>query len=411
MQLKQFSWMVTACLLAAAAHAADSPQFRGPNRDGKFPETGLLKSWPDGGPPQLWTYEGLGKGYATVSVANDTLYIPSMLNDDDGYLFALTLDGKLKWKAPYGKETEDRQAPGARSALTVDGNKGYLMTGLGFVVCLDLAAEGAVLWTVDTIERFKGKTIQWDIAEAVLIDGDQLICTPGGPDASVVSLNKNTGATIWTSKGLSELSAYCSPGIITHNGRRIAVTMTEKSVVGIDAGTGEFLWKHPHETKYNIHATTPVYADGMLYYSAGYKSGGGMLRLASDGASVEQAWLESTLDCQHHGLVLLDGYVYGTSQSGKELICLELKTGKVVWHSKDVSQGVVIYADGMLYTYEGPKAGVISLVKATPEGFERTGSFTLEQGTDKHWTHPTIAGKRLYIRRGDALMAYDIAAK
>jgi outer membrane protein assembly factor BamB len=400
-----------ALTLAGLAGADDSPQFRGPNRDGKFPENGLLKAWPEGGPPVAWVAEGIGDGYASPSIVGDTVYVPGMLDGDQGFLFVLDTSGNIKKKVPYGKETEVKQAPGSRSAPTIDGDRLYLISGFGVVTCFQLPSCD-ILWQVDAMERFNGQNITWFIAESLLIDGDRLICTPGGPDASVVALDKMTGDTVWTSKGLSEPSAYCSPDVFELGGRRLIVTMTAKLVVGLDAETGEVLWTHEHETDYDIHAVTPVFADGMLYYTAGYKSGGGMLQLSADGSSVTPVWRDKTLDCQHHGVVLLDGYIYGTSHgSGRDLICLELKSGKVMWTTdKAIRQGVVIYADGMLYVYEGPKEGVISLVKATPDGFERTGSFTVTQGTDKHWTHPAIANGVLYVRRGDALIAYNIAA-
>ncbi|MFO7973832.1 MAG: PQQ-binding-like beta-propeller repeat protein [Candidatus Hydrogenedentota bacterium] len=396
-------------LIGSMAWGADSPRFRGPNRDGKFPETGLLKEWPEDGPPIVWAANGIGEGYASPSIVGDTVYVPGM-QDGQGVLFVLDLAGNIKGRHPYGPETTTKQAPGPRSTPTIDGDRLYLISGLGLVTCFQLP-DCEILWQVDIIKRFEGKMITWSLAESPLIDGDNLICTPGGPDASVVALNKMTGDTVWTSKGWSEPSAYCSPDVFEVGGRRIIVTMTAKSVVGLDAATGEVLWSHFHETDYDIHAVTPVLEGRMLYYTAGYGSGGGMLLLSEDGSSITPKWSDKNLDCQHHGIVLLDGYIYGTGHKGSKLICLELETGKLMWETREVRQGVVIYADGMLYVYEGPRTGVVSLVKATPEGFARTGAFKVTQGGGNHWAHPVISGKRLYIRHGDALIAYDIAEK
>lgn len=401
--------LVTAGLFAHGFAAADSPQFRGPNRDGNFPGTGLLQEWPEGGPPVLWTATGIGGGYASASVVGDAIYVPGMI-DSQGYLFVLDLQGNIKGRHPYGPETPDQQAPGPRSGPTIDGDRLYLISGYGVVTCFQLPS-GAILWQVNMLERFDGKMVTWTIAESPLVDGDNVICTPGGPNAGVVALNKITGETVWTSKGLSEASAYCSPDVFEVGGRRIIVTMTAKSVVGLDAATGELLWTHPHETDYDIHAVTPVLSGRMLYYTAGYGSGGGMLLLSEDGSSVTPQWRDMNLDCQHHGVVLVDGYIYGTGHKNRHLMCLELATGRLAWESREVRQGVVVYADGMLYVYEGPGGGTVSLVKATPEGFSRTGAFVVTGGDGKHWTHPTIAGGRLYIRHGNALIAYDITAK
>ena len=397
--------------LLGSAMAADSPQFRGPARDGIFPETGLMKAWPEGGPEIVWVAEGLGKGYASLSIVGDRIYVPGMNDTQEGFVHVLDSNGKLLQSTSYGQDTLDSQAPGSRSTPTIDGNRLYVLSGLGTLVCFELPSFNT-LWEVDVLSVFHGEKITWDLAESVLVDGDLVYATPGGPDASVVALNKMTGETVWTSKGLSDKASYCSPEIITQGGNRILVTETAKLVVGLDPASGKVYWTHPHETDYDIHAVTPPFADGMLYYTGGYKSGGGMLELSADGTAITPRWTDTTLDCQHHGVVLLDGYLYGTSHaSARGLVCLELKTGKVMWQTREVSQGVTIYADGMLYVYEGPKAGVVSLVKASPDGFEKTGELPVVQGTDKHWAHPVIVNKRLYVRHGDALIAYDIAAK
>jgi len=405
-----FAFVLTCLVTAGTAMAADSPQFRGPNRDGKFLDTSLLETWPGGGPPVAWTATGLGAGYSSVSVVGDTIYAAGMLSGSQGYIFMLDLDGTELDRFPYGQETTTSNAPGARSTPTIEGDRLYIMSGLGVVRCFRISTR-TELWAVDTRSVFGGATIGWDIAESLLIDGDNLICTPGGPNASVVALDKMDGSTVWTSTGLSEASAYCSPILINHNGNRIIVTMTATSVVGIDADTGTVLWTHPHPTSSNVHAVTPVYADGVLYYTAGYGSGGGMLQLSADGSSFTVGWTDTTyLDCMHHGVVLHDGYIYGTSHNlGNRLVCLELATGDVAWTSSAITQGVVVYADGMLYVYEGPSAGVVSLVEATPAGFNRTGQFTVTQGNTNHWAHPTIANGRLYVQHGHTLIAYDIA--
>lgn len=401
---------LTLSMASLTVPAADAPQFRGPHRDGHFADTGLLKAWPAGGPALLWEVDSVGMGYASVTAVGDTLYVPGALEGNMGVLFALDLDGKEKWRLPYGPETEDKMAPGARSTLTVDGAFGYLISGLGVVYCIDLTGP-KIAWQVDMLQRFHGEQIQWTIAESPLVDESYVYCTPGGPDAAIAALDKTNGDTVWTSKGLSDKSAYCSPNIITHKGRRILVTMTAKYVVGVDPADGKVLWTHEHLTDYDIHASTPVYADSKLYYVAGSKSGGGMLELSDDGAQVTPKWRETEMDTFHGGVVLNEGYIYGTShRSGREMMCLKLDTGEIAWRTREVTEGALVYADGMLYNYEGPQAGIVSLIKATPKGFERTGEFEITKGEAKHWAHPTIANGRLYIRRGEYLWAYDIRA-
>jgi len=400
---------ILVCMIGAA-RAEDVTQFRGPGRDGRFQESALLKEWPRGGPPVMWVTKGLGKGYSSVSVVNDTIFLTGKEKDGQGYLYLLDLEGNVKRKVAYGKETDERQAPMSRSTPTIDGDRLYLTSAYGVVSCFRVP-DATKLWEVDMMKRFGGKLPTWHIAESVLIDGDRAICTPGGPDASVVALDKMTGETVWTSKGLSDNTSYCSAVIAEHGGRRLILTMTAKYVVGLVAETGEFLWKHKHETDYDIHAVAPVYYDGLVFYTGGYGSGSGAIELSPDATSVTPKWKDTTLDCQHHGVVLLDGYIYGTGHKTSELLCLDMKTGKIMWRTREVTQGATVYADGMLYVYEGPRRGIVSLVKATPAGYQRTGSFKVTEGTDNHWAHPTIANGRVYIRHGDTLIAYDIAAK
>ena len=395
---------------AGAVHAGDSSQFRGPSRDGLFQESGLLKEWPREGPPVVWVAKGLGRGYSSVSVVNGTIYLTGKEQDGQGYLYLLDLDGNVKSKTAYGKETDDKQAPMSRSTPTIDGDRLYLASAYGVVSCFRIP-DATKLWQVDMMKRFGAKLPTWHIAESVLIDGNRVICTPGGPDGSVVALDKMTGETVWTSKGLSDATSYCSAVIAEHGGRRLILTMTAKYAVGLDAETGEFLWKHKHETDHDIHAVAPVYYDGLVFYTGGYGSGSGVLKLSPDASSVTLVWKDTTLDCQHHGVVFLDGYIYGTGHKTSELVCLDMKTGTIMWRTREVRQGATVYADGMLYVYEGPRRGIVSLVKAAPGGYQRTGSFKVTEGSDNHWAHPTIAHGRLYIRHGNALIAYDVAAK
>ncbi|MBI5092995.1 MAG: PQQ-binding-like beta-propeller repeat protein [Candidatus Hydrogenedentes bacterium] len=337
------------------------------------------------------------------------IYVTGMLEDQNGYVFVLNTKGALKRKILYGKETLEKQAPGSRSTPTIDGDRLYVLSGLGVLYCVDLN-KSEKKWEVNVLERFGGENSTWHLAESVLVDGNRVICTPGGKDALIAALDKMTGATIWTTTGLNDKTSYCSPAIITHRGRRILVTVTGTYVVGADPGSGALLWKFEHHAPYDIHAVTPLYKDGLLYYVGGDGSGGGALELSPNGSAVTSKWTDTNLDCLHHGVVLVDGYLYGTGyKGGGKLVCLEMATGKLMWSTKEVQLGDVVYADGMIYVYEGPKSGIVSLVEAVPTGFQRTGKFTVSEGTDQHWAHPTISNGRIYLRHGDALVAYEIA--
>ena len=395
-------------LVSTIAYSGESPQFRGPNRDGHFAEKGLLKSWPEGGPKLAWVTKGLGKGFSSPAIIGGKIYVTGMGEDQTGNLFVLNMNGVIERKIPFGTETIEEQAPGTRSTPTIDGERAYFLSGLGVLYCIDLV-KGEKKWEVDFITKFGTEKPQWHYAESVLIDGNRVFCTPGGKEGLVVALDKLTGATIWTTTGLDDKASYCSPTIIPHNGRRILVTVTAKYVVGVDPVKGELLWSFEHRAPWDIHGVTPLYKDGLLYYVGGDGSGGGVLVLSPDGSAVTSKWTDKTLDCLHQGVVLVDGYLYGTAYRKKQLVCLEMTTGKVMWTSKDVGMGDVIYADGMLYIYEGPEKGIVDLVKASPDACTRTGSFKLTEGNGKHWAHPAISNGYLYIRHGDALIAYVVS--
>ncbi len=394
-------------LVSASGFCADWPQFRGPNRDGKSPETGLLKAWPEGGMTPLWVAQGLGEGYSSVAVAGGFAYTTGMVGEEhEGVLHAFDLSGNPRWHRRFGPEWSEGANPGTRATPTVDGGRVYVLSGVGRLVCFD-AKTGAVRWSEDVAKGFGGEAAFCGFAESVLIDGDKVICTPGGEDAGVVALDKMTGRTVWTSTGFAEQSAYCSPILIERGGTRLVITITARSVVGLAPETGAVFWRQPQDpdAKDPNHSVSPVYEQGRLYATSGHGKGGQMLELSADGRGIEQKWIDQTLNCLHGGLVVVDGHVYGTNSKGR-WVCLDFETGEVMYETRGVGKGSVAYADGMLYCY-GEK-GTLALVEATPNGYEPVGSFEISPGEGQHWAHPAISGGRLYIRHGDAVMAFDI---
>ena len=238
--------------------------------------------------------------------------------------------------------------------------------------------------------------------------GDKVICTPGGSEASVIAVDKNSGKVLWTTKDLSEMSAYCSPILVPTSGSPILVTMLAYCVVGIVPETGEVLWRQEHKTRYDIHAVSPVFDEGYLYITSGYGAGGEMFKLSSDGRQATRLWTDKNLDCHHGGVVSVGGCIYGSNYGGT-LVCLAEKDGRVMFQDKGVGKGSVICADGMLYCYS--ERGTLGLVKAAPEKYELAGSFNITKGDREHWAHPAISDGKLYIRHGAVLMVYDIKQK
>ena len=398
---------VLALLTGGVAFGADWAQWRGPKRDGKSAETALLKKWPDGGPKLVWSVDGIGRGFAQAIVAGGQVYVTGEVNGK-GRCSAFDLDGQLKWKLEYGREW-DRRHPGSRTMPTVRDGRAYVVSAYSLVTCFD-AKTGKIVWQVDMAKRFGAKLLMWGNAESVLIDGDNVICTPGGKDVMMAALNRKTGETVWTTGGLAGASSYCSPILIERGGTRLIATITSHHIIGVEAGTGKLLWEVPYRNQRRNHPITPVYAGGMIYCTSGYGKGGVMLELAADGKKVEQRWAEQRPDSRHGGVILVDGYIYGAAQSRRgKWYCVELKSGKVMWEANIVSQGSAALADGLFYCYG--ERGKVALVEMSPKSAKVISSFQITRGKGSHWAHPSISDGRLYVRHGDVLMVYDIKAK
>lgn len=391
--------LVVVCL-AAVAPAADSPQFRGPERNGVFPEAGLMDTWPEGGPRLLWIADGLGESFASISVVGERIYTTGKFGRR-GSVIALDGDGNRIWATEYGEVHDGNGYPGTRTTPTFDAGMLYIMSSLGKAVALD-AATGEVRWARDLPSR----DITWGISESPLVVDDSVIFTPGGRAGTLMALDKTTGETRWAMTELLERSAYCSPRLFDDGERRQIVTLTERHLIGVDPENGDLLWKVAHPGRYDIHAVSPVFHESLIYVSDGYRQGGKMFELAANGRGVELRWTEGELDIHHGGAVLVDGIIYGAASNGT-WYALDAESGEVLASRRRLGKGSVVYADGRLYGYV--ESGDALLVDPDPESFTVVGEFEVEHGRGQHWAHPVISDGVLYIRHGDVLMAYDIA--
>lgn len=382
-------------------------QWRGPDRDGKFPATGLLNEWPSEGPQMLWHYEGLGEGHGNVGIGADRYFICGMI-DTIGYLHAFDMSGELLWKVPYGQEWY-RNYTGARTTPTVVGNLVYLESGQGVVYCYN-GQSGKQIWSIDLLKKFNAENIKWGMAESLLVDGDKLYCTPGGKEHNLVALNRHTGATIWNSRGNGQPAAYCSPILVEHNGTRLIVTMTASSIIGVDAETGEAYWAIEHRQRNYIHANTPVYDNGKILCSSSSDrsevDGTVLLQLSNDGKAAEVLWRNTEFTNLMGGVILNNGYVFGSKYRSSDWLCLDWETGEIVHTMEGLRNGVIVFADGLYYFYT--EKGEMALVDADHQGFNIISKFDVPLGTMQHWAHPVIQDGRLIVRHGNALMVYDI---
>ena len=400
--------LVLGLIGSSSAGATDEPfwpRFHGPNRDNISHETGLLKRWPEGGPPLVWTARGIGHGYSSVSLAHGLIFTAGNIGGNT-VVTALDLGGTIQWQYENGLAWEKPQ-PGSRSTPTIDGDRLYHKSPHGELVCLE-ARTGKRLWELNLLTKFESKSIRWGLSESPLIDGDRVICSPGGPQAAVVALDKMTGQIVWKSPSTGELAGYASPNLFEFGGLRILSTMTAKACIGLNANTGELLWNVRHITPWDENIFTPILHDGCVFCSTGHKVGSRKLKLQiTDGnIGTETLWESRDLDNHHGGTILLNGYLYGSGHR-RGWICLDWETGKTMYNEPGVGKGSLTYADGMLYTLG--EGSVMGLVKATPERHELISQFRLPAGGEgPSWAHPVVCGGRLYIRYDDYLYAYDV---
>ncbi len=403
MIMKRLLAYILLSAVVSAGFSQSPTRWRGESGNGIYNESGLLKSWPIDGPEELWSFDKLGKGHSSAVVSQGYIYTSGMVGET-GMLFKFDLEGNLIWKKAYGPEF-NASYTGSRGSPVIAGEKVYMESGTGILACLS-TGDGSVLWKKDLFKDFDGGNITWGINETPVVDGDIIYATPGGKNNNVVALDRHSGDLIWSSKGKGELSAYCTPLLIQHNGRKILVTHTASYVIGLDALSGALLWSHSQPNKYSVHANTPVYFDGAIAYFSGYGKGGGMLKLNSDGSSVTQAWFTEKFDSRMGGAVVVDGYIYSSGDKAREWRCYEWQTGKEMYASSELGKGVVIYADGLLYCYSD--RGELALAKADPSGFKVISKTKVTKGSEQHWAHPIIHEGVLYLRHGSALIAYKV---
>jgi outer membrane protein assembly factor BamB len=388
-----------------ATPVPDWGMYRGPKRDGLSPDTGLLKEWPPAGPPLTWKATGLGEGYSTISIVGDRMF--TMGEIEKSYtLIALNLaDGKVVWKLPITPAGKLNR-PGTRSTPASDGKMVYCLTPNGVLACAD-AAKGAMVWKKD----LGGKMMSgWGHSESPLLDGALVLVTPGGDSGTVEAFDKTSGEPAWQSKELKDKAAYSSLFAIDLGGIHQYVVFTSQSVAGIEAKTGQVLWRADRMGKTAV-IPTPVYKDGFLFVASGYGVGYNGFQITESGGKFEAKEIYSGKATVHTGaFVLVGDHVYAQTDRG-QLLCLELKSGKEAWSSASVpGKGTVLYADGHLIIRN--EKGAVSLVEASPQAYKEVGRFNSERtGGEEGWAHPVVFGGKLYIRDWDSLTCYDLKAK
>jgi len=380
-------------------------QWRGPERNGIYPEKNLLTQWPDGGPKLLWKYDSLGFGYSSAVVTSNKVYTIGTV-DSISYVFTFDTAGKLLWKKPLGKDWMVNW-PGMRSTPIIYNGLGYVLNGYGVIYCFD-ANNGEVIWSKDIVKEFKTILPKFGLCENLVVEGDKLFCTPASTEATVVALNRKTGDLIWKNQGTNDSTSYCTPILIEVGGKKFFINQTKQGLISTNAETGELVWRYSFKGFPISH--TPIFRNGYLFTVDVWKAGSVMLKISDDGLKYTEVWRNLKFDPQQGDVVVLNDRMYGAGDEGKKFMCVDWNTGKEIYSDStkaDVTN--VISAENLLYIYE-LRGGAVKLLKPTEKGFEKLGSFIVKGGTAQlHCSHPVIKDGRLYIRHDNSLFVYDIA--
>ena len=402
--------IVMLMVMASFGYGADWNQWRGPNRDGKSADTGLLKQWPEAGPELVWKATGLGIGYCGIAISGDSFYT---MGDEgkDSYVYCYSLaEGKKIWSKKIGKAGAPGWGnfQGPRSTPTVEGGMVYVIGQYGEIACLK-ASDGSVVWNKHLVDDFGGRLPEWGYSESVLIDNGNFICTPGGNNGAILALDKKTGNVAWRTVDFKDEAHYSSIVVCEIEGVKQYVQLTPASVVGV-ATDGKLLWRGERKGRTAV-IPTPVVSGNKVYVTSGYGVGCNLFEVRKSGNnfSVKEVYAMKNIADQIGGVVLVDGYIYGHCDA-KGWTCQKFDTGEIMWsEKKEIGKGAIAYADGCLIIRAETK-GQVGLLEATPDGYKEKGRFIQpEFGKSQTWAHPIVAGGKLYLRDNDNLFCYEIA--
>lgn len=404
--------LLTIGTVLITAVSAQQAGWRGPGRSGVYNETGLLKSWPASGPALLWEITGIGKGYSSVTVTEDAIYITGA-HDGKDFLTALTQDGKTKWKVEYGK-IGTKNYPESRCTPTYYNGKLFVISGQGDLACI--SKDGKLLWTVNHYQKYDATEQRFGISESPLVVDNKVIATPAGRKAFMVAFNIENGAVIWETPVIEEGAMYANPLLIEFNRVKTIVTYSQKYIVGISAADGKVLWKFDYESvndehRGRNHINTPLYRDGYIAAGNGYGQTGVKIKL-NPGKDPSFVWKNPNFNPHVGGMVLLGNYIYNSTHDNNNMgrwVCIDWNTGETKWITQWNNKGSIIAADGMLYIYE-EKGGNVALIRPDPSKLDVVSSFKITKGDGPHWAHMVIDKGRLFIRHGDYLAAFSIKA-
>jgi outer membrane protein assembly factor BamB len=393
--------------------AYEWPCFHGADRSNRSNETGLLKSWPEGGPSLLFTISGLGEGFNSTSIGGGLIYTAGKTGDQS-WIFAFDMNGKLVWKKRSGEPWKVTVSwassyNGPRSTPTYDNGVVYHLSETGKLSAYK-SKDGSVIWTRDLPKDFSAEIPMYGYAESVRVEGDNLYVRPGGQKGYQACLDKKTGKTIWATTGISGDYGYSSTIISDFGGFHQILGSSNTCYYSMDAKTGKILWIADFRNKYEINCTDPIVYNDYVFMTSGEGKGCMLIKQkkTANGITTEKVWETQLMDNYFGGVLLYNGYLFGCGSDARGWYCIDFMTGKQMW--KTNGEGSLTFADGMLYLYD--VKGIMKLVKASPEKFDKTGEFKVPKGGEgPYWAHPVVCGGRLYLRQADKIFVYNIASK
>lgn len=389
------------------ASTSDWPQWQGPQRTGLSIETGLLKSWPEGGPKVAWSIKDIGAGYGSIAIKGNSILVQGTQGNDSVVFCLDRTSGERVWVRPLGPMIKEGRGHGPRGTPTIDGNFVYALSENGDLACLKFN-DGSVVWQRNILTDFKGRNIKWLVSESPLVDGNNLIVMPGGTEAGIVALNKTDGKTVWQTKELSDEAGYASAMVYNIHGVRTIFQFTARGAVGVRANDGKLMWRYDRVANRTANITTPIIHDNKVFYTSAYGTGCALLDLKKEGDEIKanEVYFNPDMMNHHGGVVLVNGYLYGFSNS--ILTCMEFATGKVMWKDRSVGKGTLTYADGHLYMLG--ETNTAGLAEATPTGYKEKGRFNIADSGWPSWAHPVVVGGKLYLRNQGMLTCYNVKA-
>ena len=409
-------WLLIFCAVFVSETSAQIYQFRGPNRDGKFPESNLLKEWPEGGPELLLEFEGIGDGWSSVISDGKRIYASGKAGDMD-QLTCIDFEANQLWQVEYG-EGWNQSYPNTRGTPTIEGDRIYIISGVGELVCLN-AETGEVNWKINVDEKYQADWHRWGVSESPLIVDNMVIASPASPLATFVAFDKMSGEEIWRSPGVEgQQRSYVSPILHKFNGKDYILGASASDLYIVDPEDGKIMSSYKYfdstlwewQPKGMIWANSPVVKDNMIFVCIGYNYPAKMLEVSNDLSTITEVYTNEVLDNHHHGVIELDGYLYGSywiHNNKGAWTCLNWETGEVMYDEEWNSKGQLVYADGLFYVYI-EKTGHVGLVQPDPTGFKVISSFEIEVGRGPHWSHPYIFEGKMFLRHGDVLMVYSL---